>query len=174
MTTAQRHLQLTAIFFAKMELWRGVRELTPNWHPRIAEYWASMEPPLFIEQLAKKPPWCGTFVQWVTDQACLQMGVENPLDGVKLEAYVQSYYQWAVENGKLVEKGEPAELGDLILFSFGGKRFDHIGFVTEIGEGGTVTTIEGNTGAVNQREGDGVHQKSRNLNRNDARLIRWS
>lgn len=171
------HLQEAAAYFARMELWREIREKGQNWHPRIREYWLGQDPPLDIAKLAKKPPWCAVFIQFVTDLAATHLGIKNPLNDVKLEAYVQSYVDWAEREGRLLAAGDhDAKVGDLVVFSFGGKRYDHIAIVVrpEVGSEPIVGTIEGNTGDVNQREGDGLYEKTRNLSRNKARLIRWA
>lgn len=42
------------------------------------------------------------------------------------------------------------------------KRVGHVGFIEKV-DGGTITTIEGNTNGGGSREGDGVYRKIRRL-----------
>jgi peptidoglycan hydrolase-like protein with peptidoglycan-binding domain len=42
--------------------------------------------------------------------------------------------------------------GDLVFYSFGGKRPDHVGMVEAVGPSGTFTTIEGNVGDACRRQ----------------------
>lgn len=142
-----------------------------NRGPRVDEYLQNTSPPINIAA-----PWCAAFIQFCSDTVCRMLpGAENPLDAVKLEAYVQSYYDWASERGLLVAP-EDTQPGDLALFSFGGERFDHIGFVLgPLNPDGSFATIEGNTGDRSQRNGDGVFRKIRSTEAAyGVRFVRWS
>ena len=127
-----------------------------NEGPRIREFLANVDPP--IETAA---PWCAAFVQFAADLAADAMGVTNPLDGVRLEAYVQNYHD-VLRAGEI--DAEDVEPGDLVLFSFGGERWDHIGFVANPpNPEGFFKSVEGNTSAENERDGDAVALKRRSL-----------
>jgi hypothetical protein len=112
-------------------------------------------------------PWCAAWVQDVFDSAALAAGRKNPLDDVKLEAYVQSYYDWARGAGLIHTKAEDIQPGDLVLFNFGGERYDHIGIViappAQLTAGTEFKTIEGNTNDAGGREGDRVAYKTRKI-----------
>lgn len=118
-------------------------------------------------------PWCAAFVQYCADVAARSLGVLNPLDDVKLEAYVQSYADH-FRNGNVVTP-ELARPGDLVFFSFGGERWDHIGFVAQRPIDGTFWSVEGNTSDASQRDGDGVVLKPRTLTtgRREPMFVRW-
>lgn len=100
-------------------------------------------------------PWCGSFVNWVFDQA-----------GVKLPSMVST----ALGAHKMKELGRWIEskpqVGDLCFMDFphdGVDRISHIGIVAKVGTK-TVLTIEGNTsGDGDQRNGGMVMIKSRNI-----------
>lgn len=123
--------------------------------------------------IAQPAPWCAAFVQYCADVAARTLGVPNPLDAVKLEAYVQSY----ADQFKTQEVTEAqAQPGDLVLFSFGGERWDHIGIVAQAPVRGTFWVVEGNTGDVNQRDGDGVYVKPRTMKtgKRAPLFLRWA
>lgn len=171
-------IQAEALDIALQEYEKGVREDEPNWSPDIKEYVENLDPPLDFPI-----PWCAAFVQFCTDRAAEQEGVPNPLDNVKREAYVQDYYSWAQDYYKLVAEGAELLPGDLVVYSFGGERYDHIGFFERSLDDKTVLTVEGNTSPIGspdhepadlQREGDGLYRKTRRKDRHETRFIRWS
>ena len=163
-------LQSVTLGIAIGEMDQDVREEGgENRGSRIAEYRANCEPPI-----PDPVPWCALFIQYITDVVCRTLRERNPLDSVKLEAYVQSYYDWAAAEGKIVTAGA-AVPGDLALFNFRGERFDHIGIVlAPPDESGVFRTIEGNTNEAGSREGDGVFEKSRTTARYPVVFVRWA
>ena len=119
-------------------------------------------------------PWCAAFVDYCVDLAAGMLRATNPLEGVKHQALVQSY---ADTLGHAVVGPQDAEPGDLCLFSFGGERWDHIGFVLEAPNSeGFFRSIEGNTSDESQRDGDAVAVKRRTLGTGtrEPMFIRWS
>ena len=141
----------------------------------IRKYLSDLDPPV-----TSAVPWCAAAAQYWTDMAAQLVGVPNPLDAVKLEAYVQSYADWAQANAKVVPLTD-GRSGDLILFNFGGQRFDHIGIVARAVNATTLVTCEGNTSAgvgetdaEKQREGDGVYVKTRIVTRQPVLIVRWA
>lgn len=145
----------------------GVGEEGGNNRGRFVErVLANLDPPL-----AGGYPWCAAFVQLAFDVAARRLGVENPVDRVRLEAYVQNYYETLrsdVVDATLVEPGY------LVLYSFGGERWDHMGIVAKPPRVGTslFAAVEGNTGPgvgatteEEERDGDGVFVKARQLDR---------
>lgn len=152
-----------------------IEEGGPNTGPRVRAYLKHCDPPINVAA-----PWCAAFVQYVSDVSADALDVPNPLNDVRLEAYVQSYHDWAKANGKLVDV-EEAKPGDLILYNFGGKRWDHIGIVMRPLHSGKIAAIEGNTGPgigasaiERERDGDGVYVKVRQLGRQPIAIVRWA
>lgn len=130
-----------------------------NRGPFVRMLLSELDPPL-----AEGAPWCAAEVQSAFDTAAHQLGVSNPLDAVRREAYVQDYWEL------LQATAVPVELvrrGFLVLFSFGGERWDHIGMVVRPPQVGSslFTSVEGNTSAENQRDGDAVAVRTRHLDR---------
>lgn len=173
-----RELRAAAWGFALAEVDRGVREETgENAGERIDQYRLNADPPILVPV-----SWCALTVQYVTDQVCRAAGAHNPLDEVKQEALVQSYYMWATESGRLISR-ELAAPGDLILFWNLGKsqvpRWDHMGMVgAREDEAQRLVTLEGNTSpprslGASQREGDGFYRKVRDLERYRTCFARW-
>ncbi len=148
-----------------------------NRGPRVMEHLANVDPPINIAV-----PWCAAAVQAWSDIAARAMGLPNPLDEVRLEAYVQSYYDWAYENDKIVSKDE-ARAGDLVLYKFGKSgRWDHIGILaTKVDLSDHFRAVEGNTpirhaSEAEQRDsqtGDGVAVKVRRTDRYPVKFVRW-
>ena len=105
-------------------------------------------------------PWCAGFLCWVFVRALeghqLPVGVERPRT-----AGAWDFENWARKQGPQVRLLKPASeekvrAGDIVCFTF-----SHIGLAAKDEEGGSVDTIEGNTGPSGGREGDGVWSKKR-------------
>lgn len=150
----------------------GVREQGGNNRGAvIKQYLASCDPPL-----PEGNPWCAAVIQFATDVTAKGLGTRNPLDDVKLEAYVQSYVDWAIGKKKEVSWFQTS-IGDLVCFSFGGSRYDHIGMVLSVPDRqGRFKTIEGNTSDSSQRDGDALAVKTRTIHtgHKPVTFIRWS
>lgn len=126
-------------------------------------------------------PWCAAACYlWISD-ACAELGQPNPLEAVPLKALVQSYVNWARENELLIGAPERRP-GDLVCFSFGGERYDHIGLLHTADP---LRVVEGNTflddgdddapGQRGEREGYEVEVKDRRLGYARRTLfIRWT
>jgi hypothetical protein len=152
-----------------------IEEGGPNAGPRVRAYLKHCDPPINVAA-----PWCAAFAQYVSDVAADALDIQNPLNDVKLEAYVQSYHEWAKATGTIVDVAQ-AQPGDLILYNFGGHRWDHIGIVLRALRGGKIAAVEGNTspgvGASaeeRERDGDGVYVKVRTIGRQAIEIVRWS
>ena len=145
-----------------------------NRGPAIKKYLASLDPPM-----AEGAPWCASAVQYWADVAARALGVKNPLDAVKLEALVQSYYdEFRLDVIGPAVRPEP---GDLVLFKFPKDRkpsptWNHIGLIAQAPKTGTSIgwVVEGNTGDIDQRDGDGVYLKPRDLEKLTSCCIRWA
>ncbi len=150
------------------EIDHGVREEGGNnLGPRMLRYRENADPPIGIAV-----PWCALLIQLGSDVAATALGIENPLDAVRQEALVQSYFDELQDQE--VGRSE-VEAGDLAFFKFGSssRAWDHIGIVASPpGVKGTAwradkadefRTIEGNTSDDSERDGDAVAYKSRRL-----------
>ncbi len=149
------NLALVTLGFAGADSDHEVREVDgPNDGPRIRAYLANTDPPINTPA-----PYCAAGIQKWSDLAAKLLHVENPLDAVRLEAFVQSYYDWAEAEGRIVTS--PRE-GDLVCFRFNHSRWDHIGIVAiPPDSSGAFWTVEANTGDDGGRDGDGVYVKLR-------------
>jgi len=93
--------------------------------------------------------YCSDFVSWVSTQAGQPMN----------QAYVPTVKHDLIASGRWKGKQNP-QPGDLVLFDWNHDgQPDHIGLVKSVNANGTITTIEGNTGGPNGREG--VWEKTR-------------
>jgi hypothetical protein len=142
------------------EVDHGVREEGGNnIGPRMTRYRENADPPIRVAV-----PWCALLIQYASDVAARALGIRNPLDDVRQEALVQSYF----EELRHQEVGRAAaEAGDLVLFKFGSsaRAWDHIGLLVVPPRAGAsgFQTIEGNTSDDSQRDGDAVAYKARNV-----------
>lgn len=136
-----------------------VREVGGNNRgPRIRQYLENADPPITVDA-----PWCAAAVQYWSDVAARGLGVPNPLDLVRLEALVQSYFDQLRADEVLRQDVRP---GDLVLYKFGASgRWDHIGLVAQPPKGGARTfwSVEGNTSDESPADGDGVFLKPREI-----------
>ena len=150
------------------EVDHGVREEGGNnIGPRMKKYRENADPPIDFAV-----PWCALLIQHASDVAAFALGITNPLDDVRQEALVQSYFE-ALRDQEV--SASAAEMGDLALFKFGSsdRAWDHIGIVASPpGVKGTAwradtadefRTIEGNTSDDSERDGDAVAYKTRKL-----------
>lgn len=101
-------------------------------------------------------PWCGSFVNCVAADA----GVKLPGSMVYTPAGAEAFKN--VKRFFTVPRK-----GDIVFFSFEGKRVDHVGIVVSTAgwKKGYIETIEGNTWSGTgqfQGNGDGVYKRVRN------------
>jgi len=176
-------LRDAALAVAIGEAANGIREVGgENQGPRVREY-------LENAGIGIPAAWCAAFIQFDADGGARYLGVENPLDEVEREALVADYVELGRRNGWVIEPTE-ARAGDLVAFKFSGAdRWNHIGFVEEavpyVTQAGTIEyapfrTIEGNTspgvGASTEeeeREGEGVFRKRRDVIQGRTIFLRW-
>lgn len=138
-------------------------------------------------------PWCAAAVYWASLSAQAKKNERSPLRDVPLKGYVQSYVQWAREEGLIVEDPAEVGVGDLFALHYpwlndGEGRYGHIGFVEQPhhkGDSARFDTVEGNTTvdhpetldreeAQEDREGDMVARKVRAYDRLEPVFIRWN
>ncbi|KKL65891.1 hypothetical protein LCGC14_2150450 [marine sediment metagenome] len=129
-----------------------------NLGPRMTRYRENADPPIGIAV-----PWCALGIQFGSDIAAAALGIPNPLDAVRQEALVQSYFDELREHE--IESFE-VEPGDLSFYKFGRseRAWDHIGIVAvPPAAGDHFRAIEGNTSDDSQRDGDAWAFKDRRL-----------
>lgn len=118
----------------------GYRESPPRSNRSKYGAWYGLNP----------APWCAMFVSWVFWHA------GHPLPAISTRrgfAYVPALVDWARRHGIWRPRGNyTPRAGDLVVFSFGGQRADHVGIVRALISGG-VQTIEGNTSGSDPRNG---------------------
>ncbi len=157
---ATHSLRILTLGVALGDVSHEVREVGGNnMGPRVAWYLKNCVPPIIIPA-----PWCAAAVQGCSDIAARAWGIPNPLDEVRQEALVLSYYEWARDN-RLIVPAEEALPGDLAFYDFhpdSGNPWDHIGLLLDpVDFAGAYRAIEGNTGSQSQRDGDGMFLKGR-------------
>ena len=100
--------------------------------------------------------WCVVFI-WDIFRMC---GLSELFyNGEKTNQCIK-VHQWGEEQGLLIPKDE-GRYGDIVIFSWNGDSFDHIGFICKKNEDGSYTTIEGNTPPAPDSPVRGVFQKKR-------------
>ena len=129
-----------------------------NMGPRMRRYRENADPPIGVAVA-----WCALLIQYASDVAAHALGIPNPLDDVRQEALVLSYYEQL--RHQEVDRAA-ADVGDLTLFKFGSseRAWDHVGLLAiPPSAGRSFRTIEGNTSDDSQRDGDAVAYKDRRL-----------
>lgn len=99
--------------------------------------------------------WCMMFVWWVFREAGFNLYKTG-----SCTAFVNRYR--AFSPGKIVTGGYKP--GDIVFFDFAGKRkkTEHCGIVEAV-DGGSVRTIEGNTGTASDANGGAVMRRTRRI-----------
>jgi hypothetical protein len=103
-------------------------------------------------------PWCAMFTSWCFAQ------VGTPRNGITYAAWTPGIYTAARTSARWHTSPRP---GDLVLFSFVTPTtqrplgISHVGLVEKVGDGGTITTIEGNTDTAGSGSGGRVMRKNR-------------
>ena len=106
--------------------------------------------------------WCASFLCWCICEAAQ----DEPVDWRRPRtAGAWDFERWAREQkhrGIRLIKPTPKNVkrGDILVF-----KMSHIGMARHDSKGGKVRTIEGNTGAQGQRDGDVVASKLRSLSK---------
>jgi hypothetical protein len=144
-------LELRTRALALAERYVGVREHGgPNRGPQIERWLAKVG-------LDPGAPWCAAFLYGVYDESAAGLSMPNPIPrtgGVsKLWSRAPEYMRY----------GKPTRGAIFVHFSQGtyapGAK-GHCGLVLGV-DGGNMLTVEGNTNAEGDREGDGVWYKTR-------------
>ena len=105
-------------------------------------------------------PWCVMFVWWCFNQAGAAKLFCNGQKSAGC-SNTRSYYS----NGSSGELSATPQVGDMVLFVWGGSGPDHIGIVEAVNDDGSITTIEGNTSSNGSQDNGGcVERKTRYRN----------
>lgn len=124
-------------------------------------------------------PWCAAFVcwvirEWIKDEEVREaLKLANPTAAEKWRPKTAAAYgleDWAEEHGVLILSPGPRTVvhtADVITF----KPMSHVGIV-QTDRADTLWTIEGNTGAAGQRDGEGVWSKTRDAHTMPRKFIR--
>lgn len=100
-------------------------------------------------------PWCCVFLWWLFRQG----GGSALFYGGGKTASCSALAAYAKKNGLWLTEG--CRPGDLVFLRFSGSAIQHIGLVEAVAGDGTLTTIEGNTGAGNDANGGQVQRRTR-------------
>ena len=96
-------------------------------------------------------PWCMVFVQWVFDQAKVNLPIRTASCGALMRA-AQSAGQWVQADYRP---------GDVVIYDFpGGAKTDHCGIVEAV-DGTYISAIEGNTSSASDADGGAVERRAR-------------
>lgn len=99
--------------------------------------------------------WCAEFQSWVFWHSGNPL---PPITTAKGFAYCPELERYGRETGTWHSGTAGIKRGDLLLFSFGGVRADHVALVQGVLPDGRIHTIEGNTNAGGSRTGGGVYE----------------
>lgn len=102
-------------------------------------------------------PWCCVFLWWCFQKA----GLRRLFYGGGKTASCGELARWARRTGRFVE--EDYRPGDVVFLRFSGKTIQHAGLVERVNGDGTLTTLEGNTGAASSANGGEVQRRRRTM-----------
>ena len=102
-------------------------------------------------------PWCAVFVWWVFNQA----GAAKLFMNGEKSAYCPTIKRWYEQKGQAVQTPQP---GDIVYFNFGGGTgAQHIGIVSQVIDGTSFMSIEGNTRNDDPTNGGAVLEQRRTI-----------
>lgn len=131
----------------------GVREREHNRGPEVEKFQKA------VDGQASGEPWCMSFVQY-----CIKVVEENYKVNSKVFKLEHCVTVWNKSPEDL--RLSTPEVGCLIIWGNKRNGNGHVGIIQEVKNHSSFTTIEGNTSGNrtgNQREGDGVYLKLRNM-----------
>lgn len=119
--------------------------------------------------LANGESWCMDFVQYCIQEVDASVVHALVLDGkgsAKKSPLFKSEHCLTVWNNSQALKIDAPVPGSLCIWQQGQTASGHVGIVVDVNADGSIMTVEGNTSSAdagNQREGDGVWLKRRQL-----------
>ncbi|NJL36391.1 MAG: CHAP domain-containing protein [Leptolyngbyaceae cyanobacterium RM2_2_4] len=132
----------------------GVREQRHNRGSEVEKFQKA------VDGQAVGEPWCMSFVQY-----CIKVVEENCQVNSEVFKSEHCITVWNRSSQNL--RLSAPEVGCLVIWQKGQTTSGHVGIVERVKSQSSFTTIEGNTGGSstgNQREGEGVHRKPRDMN----------
>lgn len=142
--------------------WVGITEQGGNNHGQLVELFQRT-----AGGLANGEPWCMSFAQYCiqeVDKSVVHALVLGCSD--KKSLLFKSEHCLTVWNKSQELKIDAPQPGSLCIWQQGQTASGHVGIVVAVNADGSIMTIEGNTSsgdAANQREGDGVWLKRKQL-----------
>lgn len=100
-------------------------------------------------------PWCCVFVWWLFREA----GCPELFFGGMRTASCNALADWVRRQGRFFR--ENCRAGDVVFLGFDGGGICHMGIVEQVRPDGTLVTIEGNTGSVDDANGGEVQRRLR-------------
>ena len=119
----------------------------------------------YIKQGGHTPgaPYCASFAK-----SCALESAETPTERKVIQQVLTPHSLTSLENAKRAGLYSATRTPNSIaVFQKGNTTSGHMAVVESVNNDGTISTIEGNTGAGGGREGDGVYAKKRKINSND-------
>jgi len=159
-------IALTALSYARDFI--GIEEIGSNRGPAVEWFQQRGE-------IGPGDAWCAAFANGILEITCAVHNVRSPLENVQWQGYVQSYYDYAIEQDWVVD-WELTYPGCLFVKWFGPpkSRFAHIGFMdTLLLEQRKFQTVEGNSNDDGSAEGYKVAQNWR-VDGDEYRYLDWT
>jgi len=146
-------LPIRDVFLEEAEDYLGIREQGGDNRGPAVEFFQK------LGEIRPGQPWCAAYVNACAEIACSKKNLVSPLEAIRLEGYVQAYYEYAVAQNWLVDR---PQAGDLFMVWHGGtiNRYAHIGIVAAATDEG-ILSLEGNSNDDGSRNGIGVFQNLR-------------
>ncbi len=141
----------------------GQVETSPNHGPAIAKFWSATTYP---DGYNNREPYCSAAAcYWVREWLMLpEVAAAFGKSPKELDAWrcksatAFGWIDWAKSKGLLILDDRPGNVlhtGDIVVFDF-----SHVGIVEDDYDN-RIKTIEANTGAKNQSDGEGIERKDR-------------
>ena len=102
-------------------------------------------------------PWCCVFLWWCFREA----GLSRLFYDGERTASCGALARWAKRTGRFTEG--MYQPGDVVFLRFSGAAIQHAGLVERVNGDGTLTTLEGNTGAASSANGGEVQRRVRTM-----------
>ena len=136
--------------------WVGTKEVKNN------TTFSNPEADAFLRKGGHVPgsPYCASFAK-----SCALESAETPEEAQLVKKVLTPHSLTSLNNAKKagLYSATPTP-NSIAIFQKGNTTSGHAAVVESVNPDGTISTIEGNTGAGGGREGDGIYRKKRNIN----------
>jgi len=132
--------------------WVGIREVSHNRFPGDGKLWLDCAD--YPDGWNDRQPYCAAFMCHVVASA-VRAGAK--VRSLPTTASVSAFRAWARAKGWTASKPQPGDMFTLLP-----SGTSHIGLVERV-DGDVIHTIEANTGAAGERDGDGFWRKTRRI-----------